>query len=225
MRINKFLSHFSKLSRRQADKALEQGRVKINNKQAELGQKVSEDDKVSVDNQDIASSSYSYVIFHKPIGYVTSRGKQSDEKIIYDILPEKYHSLKPVGRLDKNTSGLLLLTNDGDYAEELMHPRNGKQKVYRLELSKIVDASNMALIQEPGVELDDGISQMSVRSLSDTKPRYEIIITEGRNRQIRRTFEALGYEVTKLHRTKFGSYKLGSLKLGETAEVQKLAHG
>lgn len=221
MRINKFLSHFSKLSRRQADKALEQGRVKVNNKQAELGQKVSENDSVSVDNETIKSTAYTYVIFHKPVGYVTSRGKQSDEKIIYDILPEKYHGLKPVGRLDRDTSGLLLLTNDGDYAEELMHPKNEKLKVYRLELNMIVDASNMALIQEPGVELDDGISQMSMRSLNDREPRYEVIISEGRNRQIRRTFEAIGYKVIKLHRIKFGPYKLNKLATGKTQVTSK----
>ena len=222
MRINKFLSHFSKLSRRQADKALEQGRVKVNDKPAELGQKVSEADNVQVDNQPISAGDYTYVIFNKPVGYVTSRGKQANEKIIYDILPEKYHSLKPVGRLDKDTSGLLLLTNDGDYAEELMHPKNEKMKVYRLELDKRIDASNLALVQGPGVELDDGPSQMSIKTLSETKPRYEVILTEGRNRQIRRTFEALGYKIARLHRTQFGPYKVGKIEKGQTEKTLRL---
>jgi len=222
MRINQFLAHFTGLSRRQADKAIEQGRVKINNQKADLGQKIKEADTVVVDEQIVSLGNYKYVLFHKPVGYVTSRSKQAKEKIIYDILPDTYKDLKPVGRLDKDTSGLLLLTNDGNYSEELMHPRNQKVKVYRLELNKIVDASNLALIQGSGVELEDGISRMSVRSLSGTSPKYEIIITEGRNRQIRRTFEALGYKVIKLHRTQFGDYKINSLKTGELKEVEKL---
>ncbi len=219
MRINQFLAHFGGFSRRKADTAITEGRVKINDRPASIGQDVNLTDSVSVDDKVIAPKAYTYVLFHKPIGYVTSREHQGEDPIIYDVLPEKYRELKPIGRLDKDTSGLLLLTNDGALSEALAHPRSQKTKTYRTRLNTALDASTMARIQEPGISLDDGISQMSVRSLALVKPLYEIKLAEGRNRQIRRTFEALKIQVKTLHRTEFGPYQLGDLPKGKYREL------
>ena len=158
-------------------------------------------------------------MFHKPTGYVTSRQKQGKDPIIYDLLPEKYKTLKPVGRLDKDTSGLLLLTNDGVFSEMLAHPRSEKTKVYQAQLDTILDESTLAQIQGKGIELDDGVSRMTLDLLSETELLYEVRITEGRNRQIRRTFGKAGYAVKTLHRTQFGPYNLGDLSKAKYREL------
>ena len=219
MRINQFLAHFAGLSRRKADQAIDSGRVKVNNQPAVIGQNVSKDDKITIDDKPIKSSAYTYVMFHKPIGYVTSRQKQGKDPIIYDLLPEKYKTLKPVGRLDKDTSGLLLLTNDGVFSEMLAHPRSGKTKVYQAQLDSILGESTLAQIQGKGIELDDGVSRMTLDLLSETELLYEVRITEGRNRQIRRTFGKAGYAVKTLHRTQFGPYNLGDLSKAKYREL------
>jgi len=219
MRINQFLAHFAGLSRRKADQAISTGRIKVNNLPAVIGQNVSEDDIITIDDTPIKSIAYTYVMFHKPTGYVTSRQKQGKDPIIYDLLPEKYKSLKPIGRLDKDTSGLLLLTNDGVFAETLAHPRSEKTKVYHAQLDSILDESTLAQIQKQGIKLDDGISRMSLHLLSKPDNLYEVRITEGRNRQIRRTFGKAGYTVKALHRTQFGPYNLDNLSKAKYREL------
>ena len=219
MRINQFLAHFAGLSRRKADQAINAGRVKINNNLAVIGQTVRDNDDILIDDKPIKSGAYTYVMFHKPTGYVTSRQKQGKDPIIYMLLPKKYQSLKPIGRLDKDTSGLLLLTNDGVFAEKLAHPRSEKMKVYQAQLDRILDDSSLAQIQDPGIQLDDGISKLSLRLLDKTQSLYEVRLTEGRNRQIRRTFKKAGYAVKTLHRTDFGPYNLGDLAESKYLEL------
>jgi 23S rRNA pseudouridine2605 synthase len=160
-------------------------------------------------------------MLNKPEGYVSSR-KGQGRPTIYDLLPLEYRRLKTVGRLDQNSSGLLLLTNDGDLAQQLTHPRFAKVKVYEVLLDRPLEPLHQQMIADIGIDLPDGKSQLGLEEMAtseDARTTWRVTMREGRNRQIRRTFRALGYEVERLHRTDFGSYKLGDLPLGSTKVV------
>ena len=159
---------------------------------------------------------------NKPRGYVCSRKKQGENETIYAILPKKYHSLKPVGRLDKDSSGLLLLTNDGDFAFRMTHPKFRKIKEYLVELDAPLAPLHQQMIADFGINLPDGKSQLGLERLDDERKKWKVSMSEGRNRQIRRTFAAVGYEVCKLHRMVFGAYFLPEdLLNGEFIEVNE----
>lgn len=214
MRINKYVAQGTGLSRRAADKAIQEGRVVVNSDSVSLGDEVIESDTVALDGKIIKiESETTTIMLNKPFGYVCSRDGQGSQTI-YDLLPEKYHKLKPVGRLDKDSSGLILLTNDGEFANQLMHPRYSKTKVYRVMLDKTLSPLHQQMISDHGIELSDGNSKLGLQKL-DNDQEWQVTMSEGRNRQIRRTFEALGYNVTKLHRTQFGNYSLDDLELGK----------
>ena len=207
VRLNKFLALQLGISRREADELIEKGRVQIGSSTATLGDRVTLTDIIYVDNKKIDSSQqYIYVLFNKPTGYVCSRRKQGGTPTIYNILPKEYQALKPVGRLDKDSSGLLILTNDGDFAHKMTHPSFKKTKVYEVSLEKPLEPLHQQLISDHGIKLDDGISKFLVAKIN--KNTYQVTMQEGRNRQIRRTFAALGYTVTQLHRVQFGPYLL-----------------
>jgi pseudouridine synthase len=157
----------------------------------------------------------SYVAFNKPVGYVCSRRRQGDNPTIYELLPAEYRTLKPVGRLDKDSSGLILLSNDGDFALRMTHPRYSKVKRYDVAIDKPLEPLHQQMISDFGVDLDDGKSQLTLERISNDRTKWVVIMSEGRNRQIRRTFAALGYIVTQLHRTNFGNYTLNNLAPGE----------
>ena len=213
MRLNKFLAHATGMSRRQADDMITHGRVSINGQTASLGAPVAETDNVMVDGKIIGQQQhYSYILLHKPVGYICSRRRQGDTPTIYELLPEKYRLLKPVGRLDKDSSGLLLLSDDGDFAHRMTFPGFSKTKVYEVTLNKPLEPLHQQMISDYGVQLEDGVSKFLVERREHD---YVVTMQEGRNRQIRRTFAALGYRVTSLHRTTFGSYSLGDIKSGE----------
>lgn len=219
MRINKYIASASGLSRRAVDDLISQGRVKLNGQIPAVGQDVTGKEKITIDGDSLTPSvKIQTIMLHKPIGYVTSRDGQGSQTI-YDILPKTYHILKPVGRLDKDSSGLLLLTNDGQLANQMTHPRYGKTKIYEVKLDKGLQPLHQQMIADHGIKLEDGLSRFTPQKLaSDVQLR--IVMSEGRNRQIRRTFEALGYKVVKLHRTDFGPFSLGSLKAGKTLEIK-----
>lgn len=209
MRINKFVALASGMSRRAADAAIEQGSVLVDGERPTLGQEVSPGQKVTLDGRLLQTvTKHQTILLNKPVGYVVSRDGQGS-KTIYDLLPPELHSLKPVGRLDKNSSGLLLLTDDGLLAHELTHPRYQKKKVYQVSLNKPLTPEDWQKITKQGVLLEDGVSKFELK-LHEKNDRIQWIVTmhEGRNRQIRRTFEALGYKVAKLHRMQFGPYQL-----------------
>lgn len=209
MRLNKFIASTSNLSRRGADEAIKLGRVSINGQLAGLSTDVKETDAVLLDGKQlVARSSNTTLLLNKPVGYVCSRNGQGS-RTIYDLLPEKYHHLKSIGRLDKDSSGLLLLTDDGELANQLSHPSFEKQKVYEVTLNMPLSDKDIDKLRS-GVELPDGLSKFIIEPLK-VQNSYLVTIHEGRNRQIRRTFQAIGFVVTKLHRTKFGNYGLGSL--------------
>ena len=215
MRLNQFLAQNTLLSRRSADEAIAAGRVTINGQAATLGQQIDETDRVELDNELVELKTKLYLVMNKPEGYVCSRAKQGGAPTIYDLLPSQYQHLKYVGRLDKDSCGLLLLTNDGQLAQKLSHPSNEKLKVYQIRLNGLLQPAEAAKIQT-GVELEDGPSRLNL----DSKGRFIIVsMHEGRNRQIRRTFAALGRQVTFLQRLQFGRLKLGDLKPGEYKPV------
>ncbi|MDQ3123201.1 MAG: rRNA pseudouridine synthase [bacterium] len=215
MRLNQFLARHTDLSRRSADVAISEGRVEIDDILARLGDTVIDSDSVTLDGHKIIDRVKTQTIMlHKPVGYVCSRAGQGN-KTIYDLLPAELKHLNPVGRLDKDSSGLILLTNDGELANQLTHPRNKKAKRYEVNLDKPLPPLHQQIISNTGIELEDGVSQLKLRPLNKSRVQWEVIMHEGRNRQIRRTFDTLGYKVTNLHRTNFGEYRLQKLAYGE----------
>jgi 23S rRNA pseudouridine2605 synthase len=215
MRLNVFIAQASTLSRRAADQAIQQGRVSVNGSVATIGQQVKADDTVMLDGKNLHASQATHtILLNKPAGYVCSRKGQGN-RTIYELLPEDFANLNPIGRLDKDSSGLLLLTNDGKLAQQMSHPSFEKVKVYEVELSKALQPLHQQMISDFGINLEDGVSKLQLQNMGETRKAWEVSMHEGRNRQIRRTFEALGYSVVKLHRTKFGSFYLADLPSGK----------
>lgn len=208
------------MSRRAADEALSNGRVLVNDETPQAGQQITPTDKVIIDGRritvDIVQAT---IMMNKPVGYVCSRNGQGN-KTVYELLPPSLHDLKPVGRLDKHSSGLLLLTNDGQLAFELTHPKFKKQKKYKIALNKDLATEDLNQIVKNGVMLDDGLSKLELEMINKQAKEYVVTMSEGRNRQIRRTFETLGYDVVKLHRTHFGPYVLGPLTPGKFEKIK-----
>lgn len=217
LRLNKHLALQLGVSRREADLLIERGKVAVNGEPTTLGARFIAGDTIAVDGKPIAGSkAMRYLMFDKPVGYVCSRKSQGDTPTIYTIVPAEYHELKPVGRLDKDSSGLIFLTNDGDFAFHMTHPKFVKTKVYKVLLDHDLEPLHQQMISDYGVQLEDGVSKLHLGRLSETnRTEWEVTMHEGRNRQIRRTFASLGYGVEKLHRTNFGNYSLGDMKPGE----------
>lgn len=216
-RLNKHLALELGLSRRESDNLIADNRVKIGNKIATLGARFTHGQEIFVDNKLISNDTkFQYLIFNKPVNYVCSRRQQGDSPTIYDILPSKFKILKPVGRLDRNSSGLIILSNDGDFAYKMTHPKFIKTKVYECIIEPELTALHQQMISDYGVNLDDGQSKLSLeRMIENDNKNWRVTMHEGRNRQIRRTFASLGYDVKKLHRTNFANYSLGDIKSGE----------
>lgn len=217
IRLNKHLALQLGVSRREADNLIVEGRVTVNEKTAVLGARILKGDVVTVDKKTIKDDTgFVYLALHKPTGYVCSRRQQGESPTIYSLLPEQYHALKPVGRLDRDSSGIILLSNDGDFAFQMTHPKFAKTKLYNVRLDKDLEPLHQQMISDYGVQLEDGTSSLGLERLNDTDRKSWIVtMQEGRNRQIRRTFGSLGYSVVKLHRTNFGNYALGDIKVGE----------
>lgn len=221
-RLNKYLALHLGISRREADNLIATGAVTINDQPAVLGGRIGDADRVVVGGTTLAAKEVlrRYIVFNKPTGYVCSRRKQGTSDTIYALLPRELHSLKPVGRLDRNSSGLLLLTNDGDFALRMTHPRYQKTKVYHIRLNRDLEPLHQQMISDFGIQLDDGRSQLHLSRLSDhNRSEWQVTMSEGRNRQIRRTFSALGYTVKRLHRTQFGNYSLDDMPRGSWIEA------
>lgn len=237
LRLNKFLAERLGLSRREADDVISAGKVTVDGKTAILGARIDKTSKVCYNNSVVPfDTEFLYIAMNKPVGYVCSRRAQGDAPTIYELLPKDYTKLKTVGRLDKDSSGLILLTNDGDFAFQMTHPKFHKEKVYEVELDRPLEPLHQQMISDFGVMLEDGPSKFAViKNISEEplegvkfglapssapdkglpKCSYTVILSEGRNRQIRRTFAALGYKVTALHRTTFGKFQLTDLKPGK----------
>jgi len=216
MRLNKYIAASSDLSRRKADEAIASGRVTVNGKTAEQGIDVNNTDTVALDGRTLTpTDSTVTILLNKPRGYVVSRDGQGS-KTVYDLLPPEYQQLNPVGRLDKDSSGLLLLTNDGQLANELTHPSRQKVKIYEVSLDKPLQPLHRQMISDHGLMLEDGLSKLLLERRKESDDHaWTVTMHEGRNRQIRRTFAALGYTVQTLHRTQFGPYTLDKIGQGE----------
>ena len=219
MRLNKFVALSLGVSRRKADELIEQGKILVNGDRAVLGRQISQSDTILHNSRELYIQPKKLILLHKPVGYLCSRASQGGVPTIYELLPKDLHHLKPVGRLDKDSSGLILLTNDGDFAHQMTHPSFYKMKRYLVTLDQPLQPLHRQMINDFGVQLPDGPSRLTLERQHDGDDhRWIIQMSEGRNRQIRRTFAALGYTVKKLHRTDFGSYSLGGMKRGEFQE-------
>jgi len=220
-RLNKYLAFQLGVSRREADNSIVAGHIKVNGVAAILGGRFEEGDTITFKGKPLTKRlAYTYLTLNKPIGYVSSRRQQGETPTLYSLIPEKYHNLKPVGRLDKDSSGLLLLTDDGDFAYNMTHPKFYKVKTYEVSLDTDLQPLHQQMISDFGIELEDGPSKLSLEKRDNAKD-WLVTMHEGRNRQIRRTFSSLGYTVTALHRISFGAYTLEDLKPGDFKETSK----
>lgn len=222
IRLNKYLSLALGLSRRASDDLIASKKVRINDAVAELGNRVEEGDEVKVLGKVIKleETKKVYLLLNKPEGYLSSKVSQGGAPTVYELLPREYQkmNLNIAGRLDKDSCGLLLMTNDGEYLNEITHPSSGKTKTYIVKLNKELLNEDLEKLKS-GVQIGDSRPSKfkSIKILEDQS--LEVELEEGRNRQIRRTFYELGYRVTFLQRTKLGPYKLDNLEEGEVKVV------
>lgn len=223
-RLQKVIARAGISSRRKAEELIKEGRVKVNGKVVtELGVKVSPSDKVEVNEIPLEKEVPVYFLLYKPRGVISSVSDEKGRKVVTDFFPAIKERIFPVGRLDYDTSGLLLLTNDGEFANLLMHPKNEIEKVYVAKVKGLPLRENLKKL-EKGIRLEDGkTAPAKVKLLSTDKKKQtsivEIIIHEGKNRQVRRMFEAIGHEVLKLKRERYGILTLTGLRAGEAREL------
>ena len=227
-RIQKILSAQGYCSRRDAEKLIEAGRVTVNGRTANLGDKAdSRRDAICVDGHRLAMQknvSKHYYALHKPRGYVTTTRDSHAAKTVVDLMPQSVGRLYPVGRLDKDSEGLLLMTNDGDFANMITHPSYSIMKLYRATVRPVPTEEQITELAT-GVSIGEGetATPASVRVVSEGADRaaLEITLNEGKNREIRRMCEAIGLEVIRLKRLAIGPIKLGMLKCGDCRELTK----
>lgn len=229
MRINKFLAACGVAGRRACDKIVQDGRVTINGKLAVLGDDVETDDVVKVDGKPVALKKNEYYILHKPKGYLSTVSDDKGRKTVMDILGSNVGRVYPVGRLDYDSEGLLILTTDGELAQHLTHPSNEVPKTYLVKVEGRLTEADLNPIRS-GIELDGVLTKKCRAHIVETNKEYtkvEMVLREGKNREIRRMFETIGREVMLLKRTKVGELSLRGLARGEfrkltPAEVEYL---
>jgi 23S rRNA pseudouridine2605 synthase len=216
-RLNKYIAHAGICSRREADKLIEAGMVSVNGKVVtELGTKIAPEDDVRYNGERLGNERKVYLLLNKPKDYVTTLDDPYAKKTVMELISKACKErIYPVGRLDKNTTGVLLFTNDGDLTKKLTHPSFNKKKIYQVFLDKNLLHSDMQKIAE-GVKLDDGITQVDAIAYTsaDSKKEVGLEIHSGKNRVVRRIFEQLGYKVTKLDRVYFAGLTKKNLPRG-----------
>lgn len=222
MRINKYLAECGVASRRGCDKLIEEGRVTVNGKTAALGDDIAGGEEICVDGVPVShGEKHSYYLLNKPKGYVCTVRDDKGRKTVMELLPPDAGRVFPVGRLDYDTEGMLLLTDDGDLTFRLTHPKNEVPKTYLVKIEKgITDAELNRL--RAGVEIDGvltGKSKVKVIETNKAFTKLQVTITEGRNRQVRKMFEAVGKQVVFLKRIKIGEMRLGSLPRGKVRKL------
>ncbi len=216
MRLNKYLAHAGIASRRKADEIIKDGQVKVNDAVVtEMGYKVQKKDKVYYNNQLLSIEQKMYVLLNKPKNVITTTKDERGRKTVMELIQNASEErLYPVGRLDRNTTGLLLFTNDGELSQKLMHPSKEVRKLYHVYLNKPVTKRDLQQIQN-GVKLEDGLATVdAVNWVEDARDEVGIQIHIGRNRIVRRIFEHLGYEVKKLDRVIFAGLTKKNLPRG-----------
>jgi 23S rRNA pseudouridine2605 synthase len=224
VRLNAYLARAGVASRRKADELIKAGRVTVNGEPGQLNTFVERRDRVEVDGEPVSAQELTYVLLHKPAGTVTTASDPQRRPTVVELVdvPER---VVPVGRLDADTTGALLLTNDGPLAHRLAHPRYGVEKVYEVEVDGNPDGATLRQLSE-GVDLDDGLTAPArVRRLGPS--RLELTLHEGRNRQVKRMLEAVGHPVRRLHRSRYAGLSVEGLEPGlwrelEPSEVKEL---
>ena len=226
IRIQKIIADSGFCSRRKAEELIAKGRVKVNGRPCKLGDKaLPVKDLITVDGEQIRVArrkEMHYIMLHKPRGYVTTMNDEFDRKCVTDLLKGFPDRIYPIGRLDKNSEGLLLFTNDGNFANEIMHPSHHVSKTYRVTVRPDINDEQLVALSE-GVVIDGKKTQPATVLVLDKQPGrvvLQITIHEGRNRQIRKMCEAVGLEVARLKRTSIGPLKLGMLQPGEYRELK-----
>src|SRR5947207_7880280 len=217
MRLNAYLARAGVASRRKADELIKAGRVAVNGEPGQLNTFVDRRDRVEVDGKPVTAQKLAYVLLHKPAGTVTTASDPQGRPTVVDLVdvPER---VVPVGRLDVETTGALLLTNDGPLAHRLAHPRYGVEKVYVADVAGRPDEPALRALSG-GVELEDGMTApATVRCLAPS--RVELTLHEGRNRQVRRMLEAVGHPVIRLHRSVYAGLTLEGLEPGAWRELE-----
>ena len=223
IRLQKYISQCGIASRRKAEELILQGKVKINGKTAVLGDKVHDGDKVYVGGKRviIPKKNYRYIMLNKPRGFITTMSDDRGRKCVAELVRSVGERVYPIGRLDKDSEGMLIFTNDGDFANKVMHPRNSIYKFYRVTVRPDITEDQLVKL-ETGVELDGKKTAPAVvHVLHKEQGRVvlEMILHEGKNREIRRMCEALGLEVARLRRTQIGGVKMGMLKQGDWRDL------
>ena len=218
MRLNAYLARAGVASRRKADELIKAGRVTVNGEPGQLNTFVAKRDRVELDGRQLQKQQLAYVLLHKPAGVVTTASDPQGRPIVVELVSQYETRLVPVGRLDADTTGALLLTNDGELAHRLAHPRYEVEKVYEAEVEG--EPSDEALRQlERGVQLDDGpTAPADARRLAPS--RVELAIHEGRKHQVKRMLEAVGHPVTRLHRSRYAGLTVEGLEPGEWRELE-----
>ncbi|MCM1507101.1 MAG: rRNA pseudouridine synthase [Ruminococcus flavefaciens] len=224
IRIQKMIADSGYCSRRKAETLISQGRVKINGRPVKLGDKCGFKDIITVDGERLHTprkKNFVYIMLNKPRGYVTTVSDELDRRCVMDLIDDIEERVYPVGRLDRNSEGLLLFTNDGEFANSIMHPSRHIAKTYRVTVRPDISDEQLVRLSE-GVEIDGRKTlPASVVVKEKEQGRVVLLITikEGRNRQIRKMCEAVGLEVARLRRISIGPLKLGMLKPGTWREL------
>jgi 23S rRNA pseudouridine2605 synthase len=218
MRLQVFLSHNGVCSRREAMEIVQSGRVTVNGRmQMEPSFDVDGSEDIKVDGKKVQTQSYTYIMLHKPPGYTTTKDDPHADKTVLDLLDKKMHFLSPVGRLDRDSEGLLLLTNDGNWAYGLTHPKFHLDKTYIVHVKGKVSKENIKKLQQGVMIEDEKTAPCRIEQVryNDADTEVQITIHEGKKRQIRRMFWSLGHRVFFLKRISIGPLVLGSLKSGQ----------
>ena len=223
IRLNKYLAENAGVSRREADRLIERGAVAVNGRTAGLGMKIDDTyDKVELDGQCISKRKASHFFaVNKPVGYISSTVKQTDNDRLVTELVKSDVRLFPMGRLDKDSEGLIILTDDGDLMDKVLRAGNGHEKEYEVGLSSDITDSDIAAIASGGLDIGEGRLTRPCRIARIDRRQVRVVLKEGMNRQIRRMFDLFGYEVRHLKRIRFLNIRLGEMKPGEYRSLSK----
>lgn len=217
-RLNKYIASTGSTSRRGADKLIEEGKVKVNGKiVTNPATTVFDKDVIEINNEKIKPLIKEYIIFNKPAGYITSKDDPQKRKTIYDLLPSKAHNLKPAGRLDKDSAGLLILTNDGELIQKLIHPKNKVPKVYKVTVEGKIEQKDLLQLKK-GIEIEKGkiaYAEAMIIEYKQGKTTLEVVLYQGYNRQIRRMMDIIKHPVVSLKRIEHACISLTGLNRGK----------